>query len=374
MFGIFETGIEHLTLGNVVMYVIGIALIYLGIRRKLEPLLLLPIGFGIIATNLPLSELWVSGETGPSAGLLGIFYQYGILWVVIPPIIFLGIGVMADFGPVLANPKTFLLGGAAMIGIYVSFIAARVLGFTLPEACAIGIIGGADGPATVYVASQMAPQIFGPVAMAAYTYMALVPIIQPPIMKALTTKRERAIYMKPQMRPVSQTEKMLFPIIAAIVIILIVPRSAPLMLMFMFGNLMKESGVVKRLADTAANELMNIAVIFLGLAIGASMPASVFLTARSIGIFILGLAAFCMGTAGGVLFAKAMNLVLKEKINPLLGGAGVPAVPISARVVQKLGQEANPHNYLLMHAIGPNVAGTVASAAAAGVFLGMVPF
>lgn len=374
MFGLFETGIEHLTLGNVVMYAIGIALIYLGIRKKLEPLLLLPIGFGIIATNLPLSELWNPGETGLSAGLLGIIYKYGILWVVIPPIIFLGIGAMVDFGPVLANPKTFLLGGAAMIGIYFSFLVSHALGFTLPEASAIGIIGGADGPATVYVASQMAPHIFGPVAMAAYTYMALVPIIQPPIMKALTTKRERAIYMKPQMRHVSQTEKIVFPIIACITIILIVPRSAPLMLMFMFGNLMKESGVVKRLADTASNELMNIAVIFLGLAIGASMPASIFFTSQSIGIFVLGLAAFCIGTASGVLFAKAMNLVLKEKINPLLGGAGVPAVPMSARVVQKLGLEANPHNHLLMHAIGPNVAGTVASAAAAGVFLGMVPF
>ncbi len=374
MFGFFETGIEHLTLGNVVMYGIGIALIYLGIKKKFEPLLLLPIGVGIIATNLPLSELWVIGESGASAGLLGIIYQYGILWMVIPPIIFLGIGAMTDFGPALANPKSFLLGGAAMIGIYCSFLGANALGFTLPEASAIGIIGGADGPATVYVASQMAPQIFGPVAMAAYTYMALIPIIQPPIMKALTSKKERAIYMKPQLRHVSTTEKILFPVIACIVIILIVPRSAPLMLMFMFGNLMKESGVVKRLADTAANELMNVAVIFLGLAIGASMPASIFLTTRSIGIFLLGLAAFCIGTAGGVLFAKAMNLVSKKKINPLLGGAGVPAVPISARVVQKMGQEANPNNYLLMHAIGPNVAGTVASAAAAGVFLGMVPF
>jgi len=374
LFGIFETGLEHLSIGNIVMYAIGVVLIYLGIKKKMEPLLLLPIGIGIIATNLPLSELWVYGESGASAGLLGIFYKYGILWMVIPPIIFLGIGAMTDFGPVLANPKTFLLGGAAMIGVYISFLASRALGFTLPEACAIGIIGGADGPATVYVASQMAPQIFGPVAVAAYSYMALVPIIQPPIMKALTTKKERAIYMKPQLRPVSATEKIVFPIIAMMVIILIVPRSAPLMLMFMFGNLMKESGVVKRLVDTSANELMNIAVIVLGLAIGASMPAEVFLTVRSLGVFGLGLVAFCLGTAGGVLFAKGMNLVLKEKINPLLGGAGVPAVPMSARVVQKLGQEANPHNYLLMHAMGPNVAGTVASACAAGIFLGMVPY
>lgn len=374
MFGVFETGLENVTLGNIVMYVVAIVLIYLGIKRKYEPLLLLPIGAGIIATNLPLSELWMINEAGASLGLLGIIYKYGILWMVIPPIIFLGIGAMTDFGPVLSNPKTFLLGGAGMMGIFVSFVSARLLGFTMPEASAIGIIGGADGPATVYVASKMAPKIFGPVAMAAYTYMALVPIIQPPIMKALTSEEERAIYMKPQLRKVPRTEKIIFPVVAAIVIILIVPKSAPLMLMFMFGNLMKESGVVDRLVETSKNELMDIVTIFLGLAIGASMPASIFLEPRSIVIFVLGLLSFCIGTGTGVLFAKLMNFLSEEKINPLLGGAGVPAVPISARVVQKLGNEANPKNYLLMHALGPNVAGTVASAAAAGIFLGMVPY
>jgi sodium ion-translocating decarboxylase beta subunit len=378
----FELGFLNLTWGSVVMIIIGGVLLYLGIAKKMEPLLLVPIGFGVILVNLPLGGLMetiVQGEVyeaymlgGEPAGVVSRIFRYGLAWEIIPVFIFLGLGAMQDFGPVIANPKTLILGAGAQFGVYFAFFVALLLGFTIAEACSIGIIGGADGPTTIYLTNRLAPHFIGSTAVAAYTYMALVPIIQPPVIKLLTSKKERAIYMKPQLRPVSKTEKILFPIIGAIIIILLVPKSAPLIGMFMLGNLLKESGVTDRLADTAANAFMNILTILLGICVGCFMSADTFLKVDSLIVFGLGVVAFASSTAFGVGLAKFMNLFSKEKINPMIGAAGVSAVPMAARVVQKMGQQANPRNFLLMHAMGPNIAGVIGTATAAGIFLGMV--
>lgn len=372
------------------MFIIGGVLLYLGIAKNMEPLLLVPIGFGVILVNLPmggLMETIVQGKVyesyiigGEPAGVLSRIFKYGLVWEIIPIFIFLGLGAMTDFGPLIANPKTLILGAGAQFGVYFAFFAALLIGSLFPdvvkiginEAASIGIIGGADGPTTIYLTNRLAPHFIGATAVAAYTYMALVPIIQPPIIKLLTTKAERAIYMKPQLRLVSKAEKVLFPIIAAVIIILLVPKSAPLIGMFMMGNLLKESGVTDRLAETASNAFMNILTILLGLTVGAFMSAEVFLKPESLIVFTLGIVAFASSTAFGVSLAKLMNLFSKEKINPMIGAAGVSAVPMAARVVQKMGQQANPRNFLLMHAMGPNIAGVIGTATAAGIFLGML--
>jgi oxaloacetate decarboxylase beta subunit len=428
------------------MLVIACVLIYLGISKKMEPLLLVPIGFGILLVNLPLGGLMdyeldikapVSGnvievqvnegdrlqegtillqldsgeitapiygraeaiEVSPGQhieagdvvatiittaqtdqselptrpiGLLSRIFKFGIMWQIIPPLIFLCLGALTDFGPMIANPKTLLLGAGAQFGVYLAFALALLANFSIPEACSIGIIGGAEGPTTIYVTSILAPHIIGATAMACYSYMALVPIIQPPIIKLLTSKKERAIYMKPQLREVPQLEKILFPIISAVVVILIVPMSAPLIGMFMVGNLFRECGVTQRLTKTSSTALVDILTIFLTLAIGASMPAENFLMPKTLLVLVLGVVSFAAATAAGVILAKILNLFSREKINPMIGAAGVSAVPMSARVVQVMGQEANPRNFLLMHAMGPNVAGAIGAAIAGGVFLGMV--
>lgn len=358
------TGFSNLTLGNVIMIGVGCILIYLAISREYEPLLLLPIGFGAILTNIPLAGLMEEG------GLLYSFYL-GVKYGIFPPLIFLGVGALTDFGPLLANPKTFLLGAAAQFGIFGTLLGALYLGFDLHEASSIGIIGGADGPTAIYLTSKLAPHLLGPVAVAAYSYMALVPIIQPPIMRALTTKRERSIEMV-QLRPVSKRTKIIFPIAITIVTALLLPSATPLIGMLMIGNLFRESGVVNRLWKASENELTNLVTIFLGLSVGATMTASQFLTMGTIKIIILGLLAFCFGTATGVLFGKLMCSLTKGQVNPLIGAAGVSAVPMAARVVQKVGLKENPKNYLLMHAMGPNVAGVIGSAIAAGVLLSLV--
>ena len=378
MFGLYESAFGALTWGNIVMLLIAGLLIYLGIARKMEPLLLVPIGFGVLLVNLPLGGLMEVTDGEP--GLLLRVFQGGITTELIPAFIFLGLGALTDFGPLIANPKTLILGAGAQFGVFFAFIIALLIGRAFPdfleigieEAAAIGIIGGADGPTTVFLTNKLAPDLIGMTAVAAYTYMALVPIIQPPIIKALTTKEERAIYMKPQLKPVSRRQKLLFPVIAAVIIILLVPRSAPLIGMFMFGNLLVVSGVTDRLADTAANAFMNILTILLGLSIGAFMSAESFLQGESLVILGLGVIAFAASTAAGILLAKLMNLFIKEKINPMIGAAGLSAVPMASRVVQKMGQQANPRNFLLMHAMGPNVAGVIGTATAAGVFLGIL--
>ena len=362
---VLTTGVVHLTIGNLVMWLIAFLFIYLAITKNYEPLLLVPIGFGILVVNLPLTFLMQEGE-----GLLWKFYHYGLEWEVIPPLIFLGLGALTDFGPMIANPKTLILGAGAQFGVYVAFFGALILGFQIPEACSIGIIGGADGPTTIYTTVHLAPHLLGATAVAAYSYMSLVPIIQPPIMRLLTTEKERKIKMR-QSRPVSKKEKILFPLVTVIVICLIVPASAPLMAMFMLGNLFKECGVVKRLSDTASNELMNIVTILLGISVGATMSAEHFLKPEVIFIFIMGLVAFAFSTAAGILLAKFMNIFSKEKINPLIGSAGVSAVPMAARVSQVMGAKYDPKNYLLMHAMGPNVAGVIGTVVAAGVFIAL---
>ncbi|MFC1978094.1 sodium ion-translocating decarboxylase subunit beta [Chloroflexota bacterium] len=390
MFGLFETGFGALNWGSVVMLIIGGVLLYLGIAKKMEPLLLVPIGFGVILINLPMGgimETLVDGQLhefyvigGEPAGLVSRLFYYGLAWEIIPPLIFLGLGAMTDFGPLIANPKTLLLGAGAQFGVFFAFFIALILGSAFPdtlkiginEAASIGIIGGADGPTTIYLTNRLAPHFIGATAVAAYTYMALVPIIQPPIIKLFTTKKERAIYMKPQLRPVSNTEKLLFPLIATMIIILLVPKSAPLVGMFMLGNLLRVSGVTDRLADTASSGFMNVLTILLGLCVGAFMSAEAFLRTESLIVFVLGVVAFASSTAFGVVLAKLMNLVAKEKINPMIGAAGVSAVPMAARVVQRMGQQANPRNFLLMHAMGPNIAGVIGTATAAGIFLGML--
>jgi sodium ion-translocating decarboxylase beta subunit len=446
VFGLFETGFQAFYWGNLLMLLIGGALIYLGISKKMEPLLLVPIGFGILLINLPLGGLMDyelpitntsqvpgrvisievekasrigeddvilrldSGEvlspvpgrvkevlvspgqevepgevmavmlttaqtplpTKP-IGLLSRIFEYGIMWQIIPPLIFLCLGALTDFAPMLANPKTLLLGAAAQFGVYFAFFGALATGiFNIAEAASIGIIGGAEGPTTIFVTAFLAPHIIGATAIACYSYMALVPIIQPPIIRLLTTEKERALYMKPQLREVSNLEKILFPIIATVVVILFVPMSAPLIGMFMVGNLFAVSGVTERFSKTASTAFIDVLTIFLTLAIGATMTAENFLQPKTLLVLVLGIVAFATATAAGVLMAKGMNLFSKEKINPMIGAAGVSAVPMSARVVQVMGQKANPRNFLLMHAMGPNVAGAIGAAIAGGVFLGMI--
>ena len=363
----FESmGLLALTPGMLCMWVVGLILIYLAITKQYEPLLLLPIGFGILITNLPLTHLMAVDE-----GLFWRFYHYGIEWEVIPPLIFLGLGALTDFGPLLAQPRLIFLGAAAQVGVYVTFFTAYAMGFTLQQAATIGIIGGADGPTTIFLAAKLAPELLGACAVAAYSYMALVPLIQPPIMKLLTTEAERKIKMK-KGRKVTAREKIFFPLIAVLVIVLLVPASAPLIAMFMLGNLFRESKVVERLNETSQNALMNIVTIFLGVSVGATMSAENFLRKEVIFIFCLGLFAFMISTASGILLAKFMNLFTKNKINPLVGAAGVSAVPMAARVVQKVGAQADKKNYLLMFAMGPNIAGVIGTVIAAGIFLTML--
>lgn len=356
-----STGLAEITGGQIIMILTSFVLLYLAIKKGFEPLLLVPIAFGMLLANLPLAGLMEEG------GLLYYLYQ-GVKLGIYPPLIFLGVGAMTDFGPLIANPSSILLGAAAQLGIFITFMGAILLGFTGPEAASIGIIGGADGPTALYITSKLAPHLLGPIAVAAYSYMALVPIIQPPIMKALTTEKERQVMME-QLRPVSKKEKIIFPIMITVFVSLLLPSAAPLVGMLMLGNLMKECGVVERLSKTAQNELMNIVTIFLGLTVGATANAETFLTWRTISIIGLGLIAFSIGTAGGLLFGKIMYKLSGGKINPLIGSAGVSAVPMAARVSQKVGQEANPRNFLLMHAMGPNVAGVIGSAVAAGLLL-----
>ena len=360
-----------------VMIAIGCLLLYLAIVKQFEPLLLLPIAMGMILTNIPdagmfHSELFAGGHVhwqamAENAGLLDYLYL-GVKLGIYPCLIFVGVGAMTDFGPLLANPKSLLLGAAAQIGIFVTFLCAIAMGFTPEQAGSIGIIGGADGPTAIFLTSKLAPELLGPIAVAAYSYMALVPVIQPPIMRALTTQKEREIEMK-QLRTPSKTEKIIFPVMVIIVVTLILPSAASLIGCLMLGNLMKECGVVDRLAKTVQNELMNIVTIFLGITVGATATADAFLNIQTLMILAVGIVAFAMGSAGGVLLAKLMNLFTKEKINPLIGSAGVSAVPMAARVSQNVGQEANPSNFLLMHAMGPNVAGVIGSAVAAGILL-----
>ena len=446
MFGLLESGFQYITWGNVLMIIIGCVLIYLAIGKKMEPLLLLPIGFGIMLVNLPMGGLMdyeytlrapssgvvsrLSVERGDSfesgaaivttdageitspvygrvakfrvtenqrvdagdvvavivttqqtdqekiptrpVGLLSHFFAFGIMWQILPPLIFLCLGALTDFGPMLANPKTLLLGAAAQFGVYFAFFLAIFCGFTLPEASSIGIIGGAEGPTTIYVTARLAPHIIGATAVACYSYMALVPLILPPVIKLLTTRKERSIYMKPQLRKVPKLEKILFPIVTAIVVILFVPDSAPLIGCFMVGNLFRESGVVERLSKTAQTVFIDMLTIFLTLAIGGTMSAENFLRVDTLLILVLGVVSFASAAASGVILAKIMNLFLKEKINPMIGGAGVSAVPMSARVVQVMGQKENKQNFLLMHAMGPNVAGAIGAAIAGGVFIGIL--
>ena len=391
-----------------VMMVIACVLMYLAIVKKFEPMLLLPIAFGMLLTNLPgagmfhevlfagghvnwelfgggeitqeiidtvattnaaLAETLTVGDT-VSVGLLDVLYL-GVKLGVYPCLIFIGVGAMTDFGPLIANPKSLILGAAAQLGIFITYIGAVFLGFTPAQAGSIGIIGGADGPTAIYTTSLLAPELLGPIAVAAYSYMALVPVIQPPIMKLLTTKKERQIVMK-ELRPVSQTEKIIFPIVVTIFVSLLVPSAAPLIGAIMLGNLFKETGVVERLSKTAQNELMNIVTIFLGISVGATATATTFLDPQTLKIIVLGVVAFGFGTAGGVIIAKIMNLFSKNKINPLIGSAGVSAVPMAARVSQVVGQKENPANFLLMHAMGPNVAGVIGSAIAAGVLISLL--
>jgi len=370
---IIKTGFLQVQFGHVIMWGIALTFIYLAIKKNFEPLLLLPIGFGILIVNLPLTPLMgvSEGPEGMQRDLLRWFYDFGIANELIPCLIFLGIGALTDFGPMIANPKTIILGAAAQLGVYVTFFGAILLGFSMKEAASIAIIGGADGPTCIYLTAKLAPQLLGANALAAYSYMAMVPLIQPPIMRLLTTEEERKIKMK-QLRRVSKAEKIMFPLIGTVVICLIVPPAAPLMAMLFMGNLFRESGVVERLKGSAQNELLNIVTIFLGVSIGATMSAEKFLHPQPIFVFLLGLVAFAFSTVGGLLMAKIMNLFLKEKINPLIGSAGVSAVPMAARVSQVEGQKADRHNFLIMHAMGPNVAGVIGTAIAAGLFLIML--
>ncbi len=377
---LLDSGLANLTVGQAAMMLVALVLFYLAIARKFEPLLLVPIAMGTLLVNIPGAGMYAEpiydaqGHLESAGGLLYYVFHIGIETGIFPLLIFMGVGAMTDFGPLLANPKMLFLGAAAQFGIFatvlgaVALSASGVVDFSLMQAAAIGIIGGADGPTSIFVASKLAPELLGAIAVAAYSYMALVPIIQPPIMKALTTKEERKIEMK-QLRPVSRAEKICFPLTVLILVAFFLPSAAPLLGMFCFGNLMKECGVVERLSDTAQNALINTVTIFLGLGVGAKMSAESFLNLETIGILLLGLVAFCIGTATGVLMAKAMNLFLTIKINPLIGSAGVSAVPMAARVSNKVGLEANSQNFLLMHAMGPNVAGVIGSAVAAGVMI-----
>ncbi|MDT0582878.1 MULTISPECIES: sodium ion-translocating decarboxylase subunit beta [Alteromonadaceae] len=366
-----STSLPHFEVGQIVMMLVGFGLLYLAIVRKFEPLLLLPIGFGALLTNIPLAGFSEAG------GILHYIYYIGVDTGVFPLLIFMGVGAMTDFSALIANPRMLLLGAAAQFGIFATLFGAILLNglpgfdFTLQDASAIAIIGGADGPTAIFLASKLAPELLGAIAVAAYSYMALVPIIQPPIMKALTTPEERKLSMA-QLRVVSRKEKILFPLAVLVLTLIFLPSATPLVGMFCFGNLLKECGVVDRLSNTAQNELINIVTIFLGLAVGSKLSADQFLTYETLGILALGAVAFSIGTAAGVLMAKLMNKFSKDNINPLVGAAGVSAVPMAARVVNKVGLEANPHNFLLMHAMGPNVAGVLGSAVAAGILLALV--
>lgn len=364
-----NTGFAALTMGQGIMLLVSFILLYLAIEKGFEPLLLIPIAFGMLLANLPLAGLMAEPEGSMAGGLLYYLYQ-GVKLGIYPPLIFLGVGAMTDFGPLIANPKSILLGAAAQFGIFATFIGATLLGFSGPEAASIGIIGGADGPTALYLTAKLAPQLLGPIAVAAYSYMALVPVIQPPIMKALTTKEEREIVMD-QLRVVTKKEKVIFPIMVTVLVSLILPSAASLVGMLMLGNLFRESLLTDRLSQTAQNELINIVTIFLGVTVGATANAETFLTGRTLSIIALGLIAFSIGTAAGVIAGKIMCKLSGGKINPLIGSAGVSAVPMAARVAQKVGQEANPRNFLLMHAMGPNVAGVIGSAVAAGILLNL---
>ncbi len=391
-----DSGFANITIPQLLMIVFSCFLLYLGIVKKFEPLLLIPIAFGMLLTNLPGAqmyhpEFWYNEATPlmkpdylmilQKGGILDLFY-IGIKSGVFPPLIFMGVGAMNDFGPLIANPKTFLLGAAAQVGIFITFIGAQLIpaftifgqefaAFSAQDAGAIGIIGGADGPTAIFTATRLAPQLLGAIAVAAYSYMALVPLIQPPIMKLLTTKKEREVVMK-QLRPVSKKEKIIFPIVVTILVVLLIPAAAPLVGMLMLGNLARESGVIDRLSKTIQNELINIVTILLGIGVGATATAANFLAPKTLIIIVLGLVAFAIGTTFGVLFGKLMYWLTKGKVNPLIGSAGVSAVPMAARVSQKVGQEANPSNYLLMHAMGPNVAGVIGSAVAAGILISLL--
>lgn len=362
-----STGFAMMTPAHIIMLLISFLLLYLAIVKGFEPLLLIPIAFGMLLANIPGAGLMAEPQNGQNAGLLYYLYQ-GVKLGIYPPLIFMGVGAMTDFGPLIANPKSLLLGAAAQFGIFFTLIGALLLGFTGPEAGSIAIIGGADGPTALYLTALMAPHLLGPIAVAAYSYMALVPIIQPPIMRALTTKEEREVEME-QLREVSKKEKIIFPILVTTVVSLIIPSATPLVGMLMLGNLFRESLLTHRLSKTAQNELMNIVTIFLGLTVGATANAETFLSFQTINIIVLGLLAFSVGTASGVLLGKIMYKVTGGKVNPLIGSAGVSAVPMAARVSQTEGQKANPKNYLLMHAMGPNVAGVIGSAIAAGMLL-----
>ena len=371
-----STGFSELGPGEAVMIAIGLLLIYLAVSRDMEPYELLPIGLGVVIANLPLTGLLTLPSAGAGfqeSGLFGIIFHYGLsFWNILPPIIFLGLGALTDFGPVISNPKTLLLGAAAQVGIFVAFWGALATGaFDLSEAASIGIIGGADGPTTIFLSANLAPEILGITAVIAYSYMAAVAFIQPPLMKLLTTRKEREIEMPPPRR-VSRLERLLFPTVAMVGIILIAPKSAPLIAMFMIGNLFRESGAVPRLTSAASNEILNIATIFLMLTVGTQLSAERVFQLDTLIILGLGLVAFACGTIGGLLFAKFMNLFLKEKINPLIGSAGVSAVPMAARISHHVGQESNPRTFLLPHAMGPNVAGVIGSAVVAGVFIALI--
>lgn len=378
-----SSGLAQVQAGQLFMLVIGFGLLYLAIHKRFEPLLLVPIGFGTLLANIPgagfdVAPIYdVAGQMQSPGGLLYYIYHAGIETGLFPLIIFMGVGAMTDFGPLLANPRTLLLGAAAQVGIFSTVLGAVTLGhfgildFSIRDAASIGIIGGADGPTAIFVTSKLSPELLGAVAVAAYSYMALVPIIQPPIMRALTTQAERQIKME-QLRPVGKLEKIIFPLTLLVLVAFLLPDAAPLLGMFCFGNLMKECGVVERLSSTTQNALINVVTIFLGLGVGSKMSADKFLNMETLGILGLGAVAFCIGTAAGVLMAKLMNRFSKQQINPLIGAAGVSAVPMAARVANKVGLEANPQNFLLMHAMGPNVAGVIGSAVAAGVMISLV--
>ena len=365
---VHQTAFFNLTVGNYIMIVVALVFLYLAIRHEFEPLLLVPIAFGMLLVNIYPDIMAEYGEGGAGGGLLYYFYKLDE-WAILPSLIFMGVGAMTDFGPLIANPKSFLLGAAAQFGIFAAYFGAIAMGFNDKAAAAISIIGGADGPTSIFLAGKLGQTaLLGPIAVAAYSYMSLVPIIQPPIMKLLTTEKERKIKME-QLRPVSKLEKILFPIVVTIVVSLILPTTAPLVGMLMLGNLFRESGVVRQLTDTASNALMYIVVIVLGTSVGATTSAEAFLNVDTLKIVALGLIAFCFGTAAGVLFGKLMCVMTKGKVNPLIGSAGVSAVPMAARVSQKVGAEADPTNFLLMHAMGPNVAGVIGTAVAAGTFM-----
>ncbi len=390
MFGLYESAFGALTWGNVLMLFIGGLLIYLGIAKKMEPVLLVPIGFGIFLVNLPFAGMMVYTPEGLPAsvpnlsemvravgegrlGLLNILYSYGIETEIIPLLIFLGLGALTDFSPTIARPVSFVFGATAQLGVFVVFIIAVASGlFNINQAACVGIIGGSDGPPTVYLTAALAPRLLGPITLVAYSYMALVPIIQPPIIRALTTKKERQIFMRPQVRKVSRVELILFPIAIFLVSALLVPKSIPLIGMFMFGNLLRVSGVTERLASSAGGVFIDVLTFLLGITVGGLMPAQVFLQPQTLVIIGLAVVAFAFSTAGGIWGAQITNLFLKEKINPMIGAAGVSAIPMSARVVQKMGQKENSRNFLLMHAMGPNMAGAVGTSVVAGILLGML--